>query len=333
MKNFLVTETTFLTPDIFLLTLRAERERDCFIHIPGQYAAIGFQVNGRPTPMRCFSIVNAPNNTGIIQFAIKVSGSFTHTATYLQKGNKVKVQGPFGEFVVNKQFDRNVVMLAGGIGITPFMSMLRNAASTQSPIHFTLLYSCQNQAAIPFFDELIKLEQQNQNFSVQFYITNGSVAAASPAHLYEGRIDPLAIAAATPKHPNAYTYFICGPNGFMNSVQEILRSRGVYPDNIVSEAFTQGASGRAVINSQNIPKLIYKLTSAAIVLGIGFIMTLDLMRAVPKIMAAETTQASQVTEVQTTATPASTSISSTLTPTATPYVQNYTYQQPVTSVS
>ena len=348
MKKFTITENRFLSSDVFLLTLKAQRSQDALMHTPGQYAAISFKVNGRPTPARCFSIVSAPNNQGILQFAIKLSGDFTHTAAGLQAGAEVMVQGPFGEFVVDRQYDRNIVMLAGGIGITPFISMIRHSATSRSPIPITLLYSCQSQKNIPFFDELVEIASTNKHINV---ITDGAATTSLGAQIFNGRINEAVILNATRGKTNASTYFMCGPAGFMNGMHDILIRKGVFEENIVSEAFTQGATGRAAQANKATSRSIYTFAGAALVLGVAFIMLLDVVRAVPKIAAAD---AAQIAQVQSTATPAATPTASATpdtsstytyttqatatptavpTPVATPYTQTYTYRQPVTSVS
>ena len=348
MKNYTVTETSQPTPDIFYLTVQAETIDDCFIHTPGQYATLGFTVNGRPTPMRCFSIANEPNRHGIITFGIRKGGYFTQAASMLKKGDKVFLQGPFGEFVVNPKYDQSVVMLAGGIGITPFLSMIRDSVARQSTIPFTLLFSAQTQAGIPFFNELLELERKNPRFKVNFFVSDGAITPVPGAKIFSGRISDETLTSITGGNFSRHTYFLCGPPGFMKGMDGILRSKGVQTENIVSEAFTQGASGRAVAATKGASAMVYKFAGFTLAFGIAAIMLLDLVRAVPKIQAANLALLSGQTTSQqisnTTPTPVDTSSSitnsytqATPLPTATPQtyyqppVQNY--RQPVTSVS
>src|SRR5579864_688597 len=107
MKVYKVKHKQFLGSHTLLLTLEPRRQKDILRFYPGQYAAIGFKT-GRPTPMRCFSIVSSPNNSNELQFAMRVQGNFTQTASNLEVGDEALVHGPFGSFVIDPEIDQNV---------------------------------------------------------------------------------------------------------------------------------------------------------------------------------------------------------------------------------
>lgn len=67
MHKYLVKAIKQLTPSVVLLTLQPRRPKDRLLFAAGQYVALGFMHQGRPSPMRCFSIVNAPNPSGELQ--------------------------------------------------------------------------------------------------------------------------------------------------------------------------------------------------------------------------------------------------------------------------
>ncbi len=352
MKRYIVTDVTYTTPDVLTLTMRAKSARDVFEYTPGQYAAIGFRVHGRPTPMRCFSILSAPHNQGVLQFGIRIGGDYTQRLAHLKVGETVSVRGPFGNFVIDPQYDRSVVMLAGGIGVTPFLSMIRSATSRGSKIPLTLLYSCQNQENIPFLGDLLELERQNPNFNLQIFITSGDSTPMPGVKISRGRINGATLGSMVGNRLNGHTFFVCGPGGFITGMTDLLISKSVRPECIVSEAFSQKVADQSLNGSLSSTSKVYWLSTAATVVGITGIMMLDLMRAVPKIASAQAAQVSQdVSTAVVAATPDPTPIPTATpytssnavvstpapTPTATPMVYQapvvQTYRQPITSVS
>jgi ferredoxin-NADP reductase len=154
--------------DILLLTLIPKQQGRRLNFQAGQYAAIGFTRRGRPTPMRCFSIVSSPSDDAL-QFAMRVRGNFTQVAATLAAGDDVYVQGPFGDFTIDPVYDQRVVMLAGGIGITPFLSMIRDLTERHIALPITLLFSNRSAHSIPFMDQLQTLARQNPYLHVQFF--------------------------------------------------------------------------------------------------------------------------------------------------------------------
>lgn len=313
MHIYKVKQSRFIAPDTLLLSLQPKRNKDKLDFYPGQYAAMGFKHYGRPSPMRCFSIVSSPSSDEL-QFAMRVQGDFTRAIADLEIGNTVFIRGPFGEFVTDERYDRSVVGMAGGIGITPFISMIRHATETHSTLPITLLYSCQSQDNIPFRQELLDLEQANPRFKVAFFITNGATDKLKGARVLSGRIDDARLNQLTNEQYNRFTYFICGPKNFNKAMKRTLSDHNTNQERIITEEFTPSSQvgSVSVIPKHSITRWTYGLTGASLILGTAFIMTIDLARALPKITQAETAaQTQSVTQTQnTTPTTASTPITS-----------------------
>jgi ferredoxin-NADP reductase len=266
--------------DVLYLTLHPRHRSDQLNFKPGQYAAIGFTGNnGRRSPMRCFSIVSSPAHPDELQFAIRIGGKFTSSIAQLKTGKEIFVQGPFGDFLVNAHYDRNIVMLAGGIGITPIMSMIRTACQNDSSIPITLLYSYRSRHNIPFYDELQNLAKQNPKLKVIIFATNKATSPEAP-HLLSGRINEHHLREVSGNNYAGSTYFLCGPIGFLQHTANILKGLGVEEDQIRTESFTQ--SSRIMTKSgHNIQKLTYTFATVALLIGIVGISYIDLSRYVP----------------------------------------------------
>jgi len=230
--------------------------------------------------------------------------------------------------------------LAGGIGVTPFMSMIRTACYMNSKLPITLLHSYRSGHNIPFHDELQGLAEQNPLFKVYTFVTDRATAPESP-RLLSGKMSRQHINSVTSGGYVGSTYFVCGPKGFMDSVIAMLKACGVSEDQIVTESFTQSSK---VMTKQgySIQKLTYSLASAVLLLGVGSIAYLDLSRYVPRYtQAASKVQTSAAAVVNSTpaqssddnsdSTASSGTTSSTSNKTYSQPVQ--TYQPPVTSVS
>jgi len=306
MHRFNIKSINSIGTDTILLSLQPKNNRQRLDFYPGQYAAIGFKQGIRPSPMRCFSIVSSPNNTDVLQFAIKVLGDFTNSISELKVGSKVFVRGAYGEFVIDENQDRRVILIAGGIGITPFISMIRYATETNSNIPITLLYSCRSQYGIPFYAELMKYEEQNPKFKVIFFITDSGIDRLQNNRAINGRISEMHFRKLTQDQLNEFTYFLCGPRLFMESIKSTLLDLDTDADRIITEDFSASSSDKklSLLPKQSIAKWTYGLTAVSLAAASFFIMTLDLTRAVPKILSAENTSNKTTSQQQTSKTQA-----------------------------
>lgn len=337
---------------VLFLTLRPTSSGDRFPFAPGQYASIGFKRGGRPTPVRCFSIVSSPNGEKL-QFAMRVHGYFTRAAERLKPGDKVKVDGPFGDFTFSED-DRQIVLFAGGIGITPFISMLRYATEMRLPMNITLLYSNRSLANAPFADELIELAAANPRLRVYFFNTGDEVAPSSEPSVkfLNSSITKAHLERLTAGTYAGSTYFICGPKGFMKGMQKGLERNGVDASYIITESFASASKG-GVLGGFGIQTITYGLSTAALVVMSGFIMFISLGRSAgatkqntsgTAATAASSSTTTESNSSNSTTTQSTSSTPTTTTTTTTPSSSsssnsssssssNATYQQPVSSVS
>ncbi|HET7320500.1 MAG TPA: FAD-dependent oxidoreductase [Candidatus Saccharimonadales bacterium] len=269
MQEYKVVELSNITPTVALLTLESPNTN--FSFSAGQYAALHFKSHGRPSPVRCFSIVSPSQEQNRLQFAFRITGNYSYRLSQLRPGDSVYVQGPFGDFTVNPQYDRSLVFMAGGIGITPFLSMLQSLTKMRLNIPVTLLYSCRDENDVPFADQLMRLQRQNPNLKVVFILGKAPVSARFVGgSVVTGKIDDELIAKVYGQVAADTTYFLCGPPKFMDSLSIALAHQGVHEDRIVMEAFGQRA-GTATKLADKSQRRIYSATLASIVLGVGIL--------------------------------------------------------------
>lgn len=234
----------------------------------GQYATIGFKVNGRPTPMRCFSFVGSPR-TSELQFAMRPDGRFTSKVAQLEVGQKVNIQGAFGHFVIEELSDKNIVMLAGGIGITPFMSMLRWATEKKINKPITLIYSNHDKEHIPFNDEINELQIKNPNLRVVYLVTEGKHEEANK--IFAGRPDIKLIKKLCSSRFQSSTFLICGPPAYMDKVADDLHLSKIKEEQIILESFEQKSTFGWKLSSLGIQAKTYLSVSLILVFMVGVI--------------------------------------------------------------
>jgi ferredoxin-NADP reductase len=336
MKRYVVKSVDKLTANSVCVTLDRISSGTLEFN-PGQYVTLGFKRFGRLSPVRCFSIVSSPKNGKTLQLAMRVNGKYTSTLAQLQPGTEAIIQGPFGEFIVDSAYDNRIVMLAGGIGITPFISMIRHASETNSPIPISLLYSVQTQNDVPFLDELILHSKRNPRFNFAVFVTDGILDKLNGINAYKGRIVESHISQAVSNKFNKYTFFICGPAAFGAAMVEFLENNNTEQDRIVTEAFSQGSAKRKNGEVKKLQNNVYYLSAVSFFLAAGFVTVLDLHNTLERLVSAQspaTTQTNTITNSSNTNSTTSNSTTPTTTVTQTPSSNyNSNYQVPVTSVS
>ena len=141
---------------------------------------------------RPMSLASSPTRP-YLEYAVRTSGSsYKRAFASLKPGDRVLLQGPFGDFVLDEE--RPAVLLAGGIGITPLKGMAEYASDRALPIRVRLVYSNSKEEEIPYRAELEELERRNPRFRVHHTLTGGH--ASSGWDGLAGRIDAEKIRAA-----------------------------------------------------------------------------------------------------------------------------------------
>ena len=287
MPIYEVTNNQQITPSTLLITLKSS-EGHSFLFEPGQYAAINGFKGHRPMPIRCFSMVSSPTENEALQFSMRIKGKFTNALAKLKPGEKVNVQGPYGGFVLGQNQHKKIVMLAGGIGITPFISMIRYAAMLQTDTQIRLLYSVANQDDVPFFEEILAREKQNKNFSATFVVSDGPIDKLKGAKTASGRItvETIEKCAEVIYGDVSTVFYTCGPPPFMKGMIQGLKSRKVARSRIISEAFSQG-SHHQTGKVRDWPYSMYALSALGLSAGFIAVMASDLIKLIPKNLTTE----------------------------------------------
>lgn len=210
---------------------------------------------------------------------MRPNGRFRSLISELENGTLIKVQGAFGNFTIDPEFDRQIVMIASGIGITPFISQIRQAKISGLINPIVLLYSTNSAQDIPFYEELMQLHKTMPNFKVFFLIRHGNNYLDK--RIYARRLNLDVVSQIVSNNFINFSYFICGSTKFNKQLSKQLKSQLVPVDQIVTESFTQGSESKLFGIKLSIPTMTYAATSMAMLAGFFLIMAVDLVRYVP----------------------------------------------------
>lgn len=217
-------------------TLQLKPKRgDAFKFEAGQFAWITANASPFKDAEHPFTIASSAEVNDSISFTIKELGDFTSTIKDLKPGQEVYVDGPFGTFSYERHPDaKGFIFIAGGIGITPMMSMLRTLADRRDKRPMVLIYANKNWEGVTFREELDSLRSR-----LDLKITH---VLEQPPENWEG--DKGFVTAEIIKKnlpvsfkPNDFEIFICGPLPMMNAIEKILPKIGVSIGDFHSERF------------------------------------------------------------------------------------------------
>lgn len=288
MRTYTVQGTSLITPSTLLLTLHRDESERPLAFQPGQYAAINFVRKGRASTTRCFSIVSSPTDQHVLQFSMRVRGKFTKALANLNKGDVVQVAGPFGGFVFDMERDKKAICMAGGIGITPFISIMRYLSRLGADNEVTLLYSCAQQDDVPFGDELLDIQKEHPNLKVIFVVGKGPVDKLPASYTATGYITPELVDHVTGGQYQGQRFFICGPPPFMKAMSDLVTKKGAPRSNILTEAFAQSSPKQSSI-LRSWPGNAYAMGAVGVALAGLMVMVGDLLKSLPPSTAARPT--------------------------------------------
>jgi ferredoxin-NADP reductase/nitrite reductase/ring-hydroxylating ferredoxin subunit len=208
-------------------------------------------------PVRHFSLTSSPTEDALIISTRIRDTPYKQRMSTFQGGEQVKVSKPQGNFVLHDDYSKPAIFLSGGIGVTPFRSMIKYATDKQLPIKITMFDSNRNQRNILYKDEFDKWAAQNQDLKIVYTITEEEKDTEQEQHRMadvsssatetkgnwsgeHGRIDRTMIERHLSKEEisNAI-FYICGPPGMINALEGLLQKEFQIPEERIKvEEFT-----------------------------------------------------------------------------------------------
>jgi predicted ferric reductase len=206
-----------------------------FKFMPGQFAWITAWSSPFAEAEHPFSFSSSAEQPGHLTFTIKELGNFTRRIKNLQPGQELYVDGPFGHFSIDRHTHaEQFVFIAGGVGITPFMSMLRSMADRGDTRPVTLLYANKDWDSIIFREELGLLEG-----ALHLNLVHVLEKPPTDWNGEAGFVTRAVLERHLPKtnKRNTVEIFICGPQPMINAVEKALTQLGVPFGDFHSERF------------------------------------------------------------------------------------------------
>lgn len=224
-----ITAITAATPTIRTLRL-AIADAD-FRFLPGQWIDLGIEVDGA-SHASGYSITTSPVHRGEIELAIKAStrhpvARWVHEQARV--GDRVRVSQGQGPFVYLPEMSDNVVLIGGGVGVTPLLSIFRHIRDAELGTEAHLVYSVSDSREILFRDELEAAVRAHDNLHVSITVTRPD----PQWHGLTGRIDPVKLHALDV--PDDTLYYLCGPRGMIEDMSALLHGLGVPMSRIIFE--------------------------------------------------------------------------------------------------
>lgn len=217
------------TPSI--RTLRLAIPDPGFRFLPGQWVDLSVDIDGTPHTAG-YSITTSPLHHGEIELAIKASNRhpvarWVHECA--RAGDRVRVSQGQGPFVYLPEMSDNVVLIGGGVGVTPLLSIFRHVRDAGLPTQAHLVYSVSDSREILFRDELEAAVRTHPNLHLSLTVTQPDPRW----HGLTGRIDPVKLHALDV--PDDTLYYLCGPKGMVEDMSTMLHSLGVPMSRIIFE--------------------------------------------------------------------------------------------------
>ncbi len=202
-------------------------------YLPGQFILVSFRskrISSEPHP---FTLSSTPSRGEMLQLIIRICGDWTRNANKLQPGDRVLIQGPFGRFGhLFTTADRELIMIAGGIGITPMLSMLRFMADNGDTRRITLIWSNRSEKHIILADEMDALAAKLTGLRCILIFTRNAEGKAPSGRLNQNMLQDLLRNCSSES-----AVFVCGPAGMMKQVTTDLKALGFPHRSIFTEMF------------------------------------------------------------------------------------------------
>jgi ferredoxin-NADP reductase len=206
---------------------------------PGQHVDVKLTAEDGYIALRSYSIASPPGDTGHIELAIErldegEVSTFFHDVIVV--GDEVEIRGPLGgHFILRPEDQGPILLIGGGSGVVPLVSMVRSQRNRLKPVPMALLVSARTWDDILFRDELLGLESPVTNLYVTFTLTRDKPQRPTD---YGRRIDASMVEDSLRRLPSEpLRTYICGSNPFVNTAADNAIASGISTQLIRTERY------------------------------------------------------------------------------------------------
>jgi ring-1,2-phenylacetyl-CoA epoxidase subunit PaaE len=235
-----VREVVKETPDT--VTIFFEQPEPYLDYKAGQYLTVIFDINGKEE-RRSYSLCTSPfvdAYPGITVKRVKGGVVSNYLNEKIHPGKTIEIMKPLGNFITDyhSKFKRDFVMIAGGSGITPIMGITKSVLVNEPESKVTLLYCSRSEEQIIFKNELEKLENKYEGRLMVIHNLSqpGDTWAGLKGRLDAAKIKDVLDSTVDIKSQNN-KFYVCGPEGLMDTALETLKNLGIPKDRVFEESF------------------------------------------------------------------------------------------------
>jgi ferredoxin-NADP reductase len=212
-------------------------------YIAGQYAFfdIGGVHDDPKGPIRHFTLSSSPTEDFIMLSTRIRESPYKKTLASLEGGTKVKVKGPQGKFTLQENYSKSAVFLSGGIGVTPFRSMIRYATDRNLPIKIVMFDSNRNLENVLFKSDFDDCANRNKHLRIIYTLTeeDHDRLVSDEWKGEKGRIDKAMLMKYLGDNElRESIFYICGPPAMVEAIRNLLQSIQIPKELIKVEEFT-----------------------------------------------------------------------------------------------
>jgi glycine betaine catabolism B len=202
-----------------------------FSYKAGQFIMVSV-MSGETKLTKPMSISSSPTEKNYMEFTKKISDhSFSKTLDALTVGGWVGVEGPYGSFTLESEYEK-IGMLSGGVGLTPLISILRYCTDMNLNVNIVMLYGNRTERNIIFKDDFEQMQKQNKNIKIALTLDDPQEGWTGE----KGNINADMLKRILPDYQER-VFFICGPPGMVQAMTGLLRSLSIPDDQIKLENF------------------------------------------------------------------------------------------------
>lgn len=231
-KPYEIKEVRKENADIYTLSLSPRGFNVPDFHA-GQIAWLSIRTSPFSISKNPFSISSSVENKERLEFTIKELGDLTSTIKDLTIGETVYVEGPFGSFNIREKGINGMVLLVGGIGVAPALSIIRTMADANDQRPVYLFYADQNPSRLVCREELEMLDRKMPNFHLIYVFED----RRDHSDAYHGFITTDILDKELPMERKHYHYFICGPLPMIEAMENHLMALHIPDGHVQSERY------------------------------------------------------------------------------------------------
>jgi len=227
-----------LTGDIKLVRIRLA-EPETIVFTPGQYVQLECPAYGdSPEPIyRAYSIASPPSDDHHVELIIRLAPGgicTTWVFTILQEGDTVRLNGPYGEFRLSDDPDKEMVWIAGGAGMAPFWSIVRHMREQGIDRKVTYFFGAVRRDGLFLVDEFREIEREMPNFRFV-----PALSGPEEGDHWEGETGLITEVVGRHLDDGADTEgYLCGSAGMIDAAVKVLEEKGIPEDRIYYDKFT-----------------------------------------------------------------------------------------------